>query len=158
MMFTRKVDGRSVALVVGVGLLVAGLVGCTSGAAAPATTGSASTVPEPVATFQATGSAGDNIAFVRALVLRATKKGGLNTSSVAIARQLAADGFDRTGIQYTTNSTAAGLKPDSVVVAAQFKGECIIAQYGAGIGGVQIALAPVLKSGGCLLGRSIEHL
>lgn len=160
MTLSHNVLVRFAGVTLGVSLAAVGLVACSTGTANPTVSGSTSAgnTPEPVPTFAASGTASDNIAFVRALVLRATKKGGLNTSSFAIAQQLARDGFDPKGIQYTDNSTAAGLKPDSVIVAAEIKGQCLIAQYGAGIGGVQIDVAPVLKSGGCLLGRSIQHL
>ena len=160
MFFTRQGRGQSIKVSLCLAVLVGALVavsGCATGVTPVAPTTAIST-PEPAPTFSPEGTASDNIAFVRALVLRAVKKGGLNTSSLAIAQQLAHDGFDPAGIEYTTNTTAAGLKPDSVVVAAQMKGQCLIAQYGAGIGGVQVDIAPVLKSGGCLLGRSIEHL
>jgi hypothetical protein len=157
---SHSVLARIAGITIGVSLAAAGLAACSYGKANPSasSTSSVTSKPEPKPTFVASGTASDNIAFVRALVIRAIKKAGLNVSSLAVARQLAHDGFDPKGIQYTSNSTAAGLKPDSVVVAAQIKGQCLIAQYGAGIGGVQIDVAPVLKSGGCLLGRSIQHL
>ena len=160
MTLTHSTLSRIAGITLGVSLAAVGLVACSSGQVNPAasSTSSASSTPEPEPTFVASGTANDNVAFVRALVLRATKKAGLNASSLAIAQQLARDGFDPKGIQFTDNSTAAGLKPDSVVVAAEMKGQCLITQYGAGIGGVQIDVAPVLKSGGCLLGRSIQHL
>jgi hypothetical protein len=54
--------------------------------------------------------------------------------------------------------TAIGLKPDSVMVAAQLKNQCLIAHCSPSIGGLTVSVQPALASGGCLLGRSINHL
>lgn len=119
---------------------------------------SSSTTPQVTPTFSASGTANDNIAYFRFLVNDAISREGLNASTQSLAQKLAAAGFDAAGIQYTDNSTAAGMTPDSVSVASLFKGQCLIAQYGPSLKDLSVALLPPLKSGGCLLGRSINNL
>lgn len=148
-------------LVVVVSALVAlGLSGCgaspVSGPTGSATSSSA--MPTIAPTLSPMGTANDNIAYFRAVVEAATKTQGLNASTEKLARTLAAKGFSAKGIEYTDNATAVGMKPDSVTVAVEFKGQCLIAQYGPSIKGIAVSVLPVLASGGCLLGRSINHL
>lgn len=160
MKLTRRVALSLSAVVLSAGLLMS-LVGCSAGGSA-SPTGSAraseSATPTVKPTFAAQGSASDNIAFFRSIVDAAVAKEGLNANTEALAKKLAASGFDAKGIQYSDNATAAGMAPDSVTVSAQFKDQCLIAQYGASITGVTVSVLPVLKSGGCLIGRSLNHL
>ena len=150
-----------VTLVVAVSAIVAfGLSGCTgSPASTPSdTNASTSAVPTVAPTFSPSGTANDNVAFFRSVVEVATKSQGLNASTQKLAQSLAAGGFPSQGIEFTDNATAVGMKPDSVTVAAEFKGQCLIAQYGPSIKDLAVSVLPVLASGGCLLGRSINRL
>jgi hypothetical protein len=156
---------RRVALTVSVGLisagLLSGLVACTPSNAPHASTDASPTssaTPKVKPTFAAKGTANDNIAYFRFLVEEAISKEGLNANTKSLAQKLAASGFDAAGIQYSDNSTAAGMTPDSVSVATLMNGQCLIAQFGPSIKGITVMLLPVLKSGGCLLGRSLNHL
>lgn len=157
---TRRVALSLSAVVLSAGLLTS-LVGCSAGGSS-SPTGSAraseSAIPTVKPTFGAQGSASDNIAFFRSIVDAAVAKEGLNANTEALAKKLAVAGFDAKGIQFSDNSTAAGMTPDSVTVSAQFKDQCLIAQYGPSIKGVTVSVLPVLKSGGCLIGRSLNHL
>ena len=140
--------------------VVSGLSACAAGSVDDVPTASSSPVvtPSVAPTFSPQGTANDNIAFFRSVVESATKAHGLTVSTQQLAQTLVAKGFAAKGIEFTDNATAVGMKPDSVTIAAEFKGQCLIAQYGPSIKGLAITLAPVLASGGCLLGRSINHL
>ena len=139
---------------------VIGLAGCSAPATSPSGAASQSSAPKPSVkpTFSPVGTANDNVAFFRSIFEAAITKEGLNASTENAAKAVAAAGFDPAGIQYSDNATAVGMKPDSVTVAAVFKDKCLIAQYGPGVGGLDISVQPVLVSGGCLLGRSLNHL
>jgi hypothetical protein len=78
--------------------------------------------------------------------------------SFAIAQKVAEAGFDPAAIQFTFSRTAAGLAADSVDVAVNFAGECIVGQFGPAISGVHAVVMPVLASGGCLLGTEVQTL
>ncbi len=136
-----------------------GLSACASGGPAnPAETPTHSVSPRVAPTFSPNGTANDNIAYFRSIVEAAIESQGLNASTEKLARSLSTNGFAAAGIEYSDNATAVGMKADSVTVAAEFKGQCLIAQYGPSIKGLAVTLAPALASGGCLLGRSINHL
>lgn len=137
---------------------VLALSGCASDSGNEAASASASPSPSVAPTFAPAGSASDNTAYFRYVVDQAIARAGLNASTEGVAKDLAAGGFAAAGIQYSDNSTAAGMTPDSVTVAALWQGECLIAQYGPSINGLTVSVQPELASGGCLLGRSINHL
>ncbi len=148
-------------LVVAVSALATlGLTACTASPdSGPSASNTSSSVAPTVApTFSPAGTANDNIVFFRSVIEAATQSQGLNASTEKLARTLAAKGFSSKGIEFTDNATAVGMKPDSVTVAAAFKGQCLIAQYGPSIKGIAVSVLPLLASGGCLLGRSINHL
>jgi hypothetical protein len=147
------------------GVLAAGLAtsltGCStdgSPAGSQGVEGSPSANPAMAPTFAAMGTANDNIAYFRHIISQSISREGLNASTEGVAKSLVAGGFDKKGVQFSDNYTAAGMKPDSVTVATEFHGQCLIAQYGPSIHGLTVSLLPVLASGGCLLGRSINHL
>jgi hypothetical protein len=152
---SRRVAG-AVATVAGLSVAFL-LAGCSS-SGGPAATKSAAPTPTAMPTFVAGGSADQNTDFFRYLVSDAIAHEGDNASTQALAQKLAASGFDAKGIEFSDNATAIGLKPDSVTVAATLKDQCLIAQFGPSIGGLTVSVQPVLASGGCLLGRSINHL
>lgn len=147
-----------VALIVSVALSVSGSTPTGSAGESGSAKPAQSSTPLARPTFAPAGSAQDNIAFFRSLVESSVSVDGLNASTESVAQKLAAAGFEASGIQFTDNATALGLTPDSVTVAALFKGQCLIAQYGPSLSGLSVTTAPELKSGGCLLGRSINKL
>ena len=134
------------------------LAGCTPSSGDGTANQSPSAAPSVTPTFSPNGTASDNIAMFRFVISRALHQAGWEAKTSAVAQQLVAAGFAKKGIQFTPNSTAIGLKPDSVTVSAVVGKECLIAQYGPSIKDLAVSVAPVLSSGGCLLGRSIEHL
>lgn len=155
----RKRHTAVVAVLLSAGAVIA-LGGCSTSAATSNNSSRSSSVPKPSIkpTFSPAGTAEDNIAYFRSLFDEAIAKEGLNASTEKLAKAVAGAGFDPAGIQYSDNATAVGMKPDSVTVAVTFKGKCLIAQFGSGVGGLDISVQPVLASGGCLLGRSLNHL
>jgi hypothetical protein len=161
MVFGRYSSLSRAAVTTGLALLVssalAGLAGCTAGGSTSVTSSPAPT-PTVAPTFVPAGTADDNLEYFRWIVTEAISREGENASTEALAKKLAASGFAAEGIQFSDNSTAIGLKPDSVTVAALVADKCLIAQYGPSIGGLTVSVQPVLASGGCLLGRSLNHL
>lgn len=76
----------------------------------------------------------------------------------AMAQIIADSGFGTTGIQFTTDRTAVGLKADTMFIAVSFAGECLVGQYGPKIDGVQTVVLPLLSSGGCFVGTGYQTL
>lgn len=140
------------------------LVGCGSVSAGDNPSGSSSTAgastPNPTFTprFDASGDAQKNQAYFEYVVSGVIAKSGITTDTMAMAKALVAAGFAKSGIEFGDSFTAIGMKPDSVMVAAKQGTGCLIAQYGHSINGLAVSVQPALSTGGCLIGRSINHL
>lgn len=155
-------------------LVIAGalLSGCTStpggDANAGGTASGGSATPTPTVTkaprvkpnfmpaFSPTTAADNQRLFVIVMEQGLVAEGA-NAQSSGQAERLAAAGFDRGGIQWTDNSTAIGLISDSMFVAAEVGGECLVGQYGNSLPVLALSVVPALPAGGCLLGKGINH-
>jgi hypothetical protein len=106
---------------------------------------------------EARGAEGNMVLFGGTIREQIDKVGWL-VPTERVARALIAAGFSRKGIEFSPNYTSLGMKPDSITVAVKLDKQCIIGQYGPAFKDVAVSVAPFLATGGCLLGRSIEHL
>ena len=146
-----------------VGLLAGALLlsGCT--ATETVTPTASESVPAQTATptptkdpeFIPGGSAEKNLPYFSWVVTQAIA-GDPATDSSLVAQRVSESGFSGNLIQYTFSRTAIGLASDSSDVAVEYDGQCLIAQYGKVFPEPQFAILPVLASGGCLLGRSVQ--
>ncbi|MGR2751554.1 DUF6993 domain-containing protein [Agromyces arachidis] len=143
---------------------VPGLTGCTPAASseAPASTSVSSPAPRPVPSTVAPPenvdlvlrpelSAAENLAFfdsVNLAVIAADPEAG----GRAFVDALIAAGFDRSGMQVTSDTTTLGDPADSIQFAVGFGPDCLVGQYGPKSDGYQSAVRPALGTGGCLLG------
>jgi len=135
------------------------LTACTPAAEPIVSNAPSSSLPAAsLPTFDPSRGAQGNLALFSGTIRTALKKGGWLTSTTVVGKALVAAGFDRKGIEISPDYTSLGMKPDSISVAAKFEKKCLIGQYGPAFKDVAVSVAPVLPNGGCLLGRSIEHL
>jgi hypothetical protein len=113
--------------------------------------------PAPPAVFVPEGSALQNLPFFMSIITQAVAANP-TVDSYDVAVLESQNGFEAGAIQYTFSRTAVGLASDSSTVAVLFAGECIIAQYGPVITGVQGVVLPALAQGGCLIGAQVQGL
>ena len=140
-------------------LVLSLLTGCSSDIEQPtAPTPTGSIAPAQLPAFDAARGARGNMALFGGTIRNQVAKRGWLVPTERVAHALIAAGFSRKGIEISPNYTSLGMKPDSITVAVKLDKECIIGQYGPAFNDVAVSVAPVLTSGGCLLGRSIEHL
>lgn len=69
-----------------------------------------------------------------------------------IVTNLANNGFSKTTMEITYDTTAIEIEADSVVVSVLIQGECLIGQFGPSQ--YTSVLAPVLGTGKCLIGAT----
>jgi len=152
-------DVRSVAIA---GMLAAALVLTGCSASSP-NAGSSSTTPlanptfSAAPTFNASGSAQENLPFFAYTVQQAIG-GNASIETGSVAKALKSSAFATTGIQYNSERTAAGLASDTSFVAAPFAGKCLVAQFGPAIDGIRALVMEPLKQGGCLIGTGVQTL
>ena len=68
---------------------------------------------------------------------------------------LAAAGFAKADMQMTADRTTVNLTPGSVQFSVLINGGCLIGQFGEDIGGYHSMVAPVLRTGKCLIGDTV---
>lgn len=147
-----------------VGLILSALVlvGCqSSGETTPVTLpemgdeGQESPAPQPVEPpeFYPDGSAEQNRPYVD-WVLRQAGAGVATLTGADAVAALEAGGLSRATMELTADRTAIGLEADSISLALQIAGECLIAQWSAEW--VVTQVAPLLASGTCLLGETVS--
>lgn len=139
------------------------LAGCVSGPPAPiptyTPTGSASPTPGPTGTARSGpgpgvvlrpgGTAAQNQQFFDFVASNLFATNGF-TDGRTIVDTLVAAGFVKTDMEVTYDSTAIGLRADSIVFSVRMPDECLIGQFSdAGYIGV---IAPILGTGRCLVG------
>lgn len=143
------------------GLSIAAIVaGCTAPAdpgaspsGSPSSTATPTPTPEP--TLEPDGGAAENLPFFTAvleqLTATASRPGGR-----AVVDALATAGFDKAAMQVTPDETAIGLPVDALLFSVKLGEECLLGQVDDE--GLVTTTAPVLVSGGCLVGstRSID--
>jgi hypothetical protein len=74
-------------------------------------------------------------------------------SSQGIVDNLAAAGFRKQDMQVTADHTSLDLLADSTIVSVRLKGECLIGDFQAS--GYKSIVAPLLGTGGCLIGTTV---
>jgi hypothetical protein len=124
--------------------------------AAPTSAGatpSASAPPAPAApaVLNPEGSAADNKAFFDQ-VNQATIAANPAAGGVDFTSNLRTSGFDIAAMQVTADVTTVGVAADSIQFSVHWKDECLIGQYGRAV--YTSTVAPVLGSGGCLIGQT----
>lgn len=140
-------------------LVLSLLTGCASEVEQPTTPApTGSLAPAVLPAFDKARGAQGNMVLFSGTIREQVKKSGWLVPTERVAHALIAAGFSRKGIEISPNYTSLGMKPDSITVAVKLDKQCIIGQYGPAFNDVAVSVAPVLTSGGCLLGRSIEHL
>jgi hypothetical protein len=156
------VQRARVGAVLAAAALALALTGCTSAAhgpdaqsptqtawseqpSGPATPGSGA------AAFSATGSAADNRAAFDAAI-RGVLAGNANAGGDAVVAALRSAGFPMSATQVSASTTSANLQPGSIMVGVKVGDSCLVGQWGTAVDGYQSTVAPVLGSGGCLIG------
>lgn len=153
---------RAWPVAVSVAVIALALAGCTN-------TGPLATPPSPTQTawteapsgspspasgstrYQAAASAAQNQpAFDSAIRTVLAKNAQADGNSVVAA--LRAAGFPMNATQVSQSKTSANLQPGSIMVGVKIGASCLVGQWGAAVDGYQSAVAPVLGSGGCLIG------
>lgn len=107
-----------------------------------------SETPTPEPTFRPDGSALQNLAYFTRVLELAAEDGARRGAEFADA--LVEAGFDRSHMEATPERTAINLEADSIQIAVEFNGSCLIGQYGNV--GLQTAAGPLLATGLCLVG------
>ncbi|MGO4782545.1 DUF6993 domain-containing protein [Cryobacterium sp. W22_MBD10_FK3] len=154
---SRRATTGAVFLVLGLSL-----AGCTASSAGPSTptpSPTASVTPSPTPTEAAApalvpeGGATENLPYFDAVITAA-----LAADPTAAGRSyidaLVAAGFDKAGMQVTSDTTTKGAPADSIQFSANINGECLIGQNGPSSGGYQSVVAPLLATGTCLVGAT----
>jgi hypothetical protein len=70
----------------------------------------------------------------------------------SIVDNLVAAGFAKNDMEVTPDQTSIGVTADSIIVSVRIKTSCLIGQFAAS--GYTDTLAPVLGTGGCLVGTT----
>ena len=130
------------------------LTGCMGGQTLPTPTGSPSTsisptnLPNPVLRPGYTAAANKQFFdFVNGEFYAANGKSDGRT----IIDNLVAQGFRKQDMEVTFDTTPTNKAVDSIIFSVRVKGECLIGQFGPG--GYTATIAPLLGTGGCLVGR-----
>ena len=142
------------------GVVLAGaLAGCVpttptpvpSQAAPSSTSTPAPTAPvDPV--FVEGGTAEENKPYFDKVNLAFFASSGTGTS-LGIANNLVAAGFRKQDLEVTADHTSIDLAADSTIVSVRLKGECLIGDFQAS--GYKSIVAPLLGTGGCLIGTTV---
>mgnify|MGYP001025513761 CR=1 FL=1 len=99
--------------------------------------------------FDPDGTADDNLAFFESVLVAAGAGSGI-TSSDAPIDSLVDAGFSAEFITHTQDATARQFPVDSISIAVEFDGECLIGQYSTTW--ISTAVSALLPSGDCLIG------
>lgn len=144
------------------GLVLAALValaGCVPSAPTPVPTQTgAAPSADPTSTAPATpvlvegGTAKENQPYFDAVNQAYFAASGTGTSR-GIVDNLVAAGFRKQDIEVTPDHTSIDLQADSVVVSVRLKGQCLIGDFQAS--GLKSIVAPLLGTGGCLIGKTL---
>ncbi len=136
------------------------LAGCTSEpdpAPAPrpssSSSSSATAAPDAPAEFVPDGSAEDNKPWFDATNSDLVAAQG-DPQGPAFIDALAAAGFDRSAMELTADRTAIDLDADNIQFSVLIGGDCLIGQWGNV--GYQSVVLPVLDTGTCLVGSTVD--
>lgn len=150
----RTVTRASLVVVVACAFVLAG---CTGDIEPPEPTNSI--VASPTATptadpeFVAEGTAGQNRPYFD-FVLEGVIAQNSTPSSATLVDALSAAGFDKAAMEVTADATPTGLRADSILVAVQIDGQCLIGQVREAA--LTSQLSDVLGTGRCLVGRTLS--
>jgi len=113
-----------------------------------------SAAPQPVSTpdpvFEPDGSAEDNLPYFNFVNSQLLQNG--NPGGRPVIDNLVAAGFDKSAMEVTADRTPLGRDVDSLQFSVRIGDECLIGQAGAG--GYTAIVAPSLRTGGCLIGKT----
>jgi len=137
------------------------LAGCVPGTPTPVPT---ATVAEPSASPSSTtladavlvegGTAEENALYFNKVNSEYfTRIDGMGTS-LALVDNLVAAGFRKQDIEVTADRTSIDLEADSLIFSVRIKGECLLGDYQRP-SGYSSAIAPLLGTGGCLVGKTV---
>lgn len=101
--------------------------------------------------YDASASAAANKAAFDAAI-RGVLAGNAHAKGGAVVAALKSAGFPMAATQVTPDTTSAKLQPGSISVGVKIGESCLVGQWGAAVDGYQSTVAPVLRSGGCLIG------
>lgn len=140
------------------GLLLAGCVTGTPGAAVTTAPPATAWTLEPSAgasagstAFNAHDSAAQNRAAFDAAIT-SVLKGNPDSDGPAVAAALQKAGFPMAATQLSASKTSADLQPGSISVGVKVGANCLIGQWGNAVAGYHSSVEPALGSGGCLIG------
>lgn len=140
---------------IGAGVVLAGCAtpGLTAG---PTPTSSPTITNKPQASavplaLRPEGTALQNIDYFTS-VLKPLLDPAPKTPGQTIIETLVAAGFDKAQMELTPDKTAVGLDADSVQFSVRMNGTCLIGQ--SGNVGFHSAVAPLLSTGTCLVGKT----
>ncbi len=118
---------------------------------APTVQPSGTSTPNPIATFDATGNADDNLAYFEKI--GGEKIGSHpNITGKTIVNDLAAAGFSKSEMEITPDKTSIGLTAWNIEFSIRMKGTCLVGQ--AGNVGFNATVQPILSTGKCLIGAT----
>ncbi|CAN5313316.1 hypothetical protein BH09ACT5_BH09ACT5_00920 [soil metagenome] len=137
---------------------VLALVGCTPSVPTPMPTPTfSSPTPSPTPTPEVPvliegGTAEENKPYFDKVNLEFVAVNGMGSGG-SIVQNLASAGFRKQDMQVTADRTAIDLAADSIIVSVRLKGQCLIADFHGG--NYTSIVAPLLSSGGCLIGSTV---
>jgi len=115
----------------------------------PTPTGTPTAPADPV--LRPGGSAIANQAYFMFVNSRFFATRGMSDGR-SIVDNLVAAGFVKQDMELTPDQTSIGVAADSIIVSVRIKSSCLIGQFAAS--GYTDTLAPVLGTGGCLVGTT----
>tara|TARA_B110000503_G_scaffold62211_1_gene98590 strand:- start:1221 stop:1721 length:501 start_codon:yes stop_codon:yes gene_type:complete len=107
-------------------------------------------VAEIPVVFDPDASAEDNLAFFKNTIVASGAGSGITSIDAPIAKLVEA-GFSSDSITFTPEATKRQFAADSISIAIEFAGQCLIGQYSPTW--VSTAVADVLPTGECLIGE-----
>jgi hypothetical protein len=156
---SRGVISIAVAVVV-----VAALAGCVQNIPAtstpfPTVKPSSSSTASAIPTYNASGTASDNLAYFNKVgnaLFSSTQASSASSQGEVIVNWFVSHGFDKNNMEVTPDKTSIGLAAWNIDFSVRFGKTCILGQ--AGNVGFQSATVPVLATGKCLIGvtRTID--
>ncbi len=147
------------ASVVGVLGLMLAVAGCApveelpAPTEAPSATSTAAPTPEPDPELIEGGTAGQNRPLFE-FVLEGVLTANPAPTSRLLVDSLVNAGFDKAAMEVTVDTTPVGQPADSILIAVQIDGQCLVGQIIDG--GMASQLTDVLGTGRCLIGRTVS--
>lgn len=118
--------------------------------AEPSASATSAAPADPV--FVDGGTAEENQPYFDKVNLAYFASNGTGTS-LSIADNLVSAGFRKQDLEVTADRTSIDLQADSIIVSVRLKGQCLIGDFQAS--GYKSIVAPLLGTGGCLIGTTV---